>query len=180
MTFQWNNIGSGSAESDAFIAASLVSVNGNHLTVPSGADSFADYTLHSGIGLPSLSLNRSLQSRRSLPLLPPAPLVDNGSGSPQSMSHLPLLPPAPSVGYNFPPCGMLSLPSQSAHVDSEAPDGLTLGRSRHKLIPSLHAQRDNMIGKENGSSVSSEKEHSKLKRKCPASKAHHGLPKMSK
>jgi len=179
-SFQWNNSGSGSAESDAFIAASLASVNGNHLTVPSGAASLADYTVHSGIGLPSLSLDRSPQSRRSLPLLPPAPSVDNGSGSPQSMSHLPLLPPVPSVGHNSPPCGMLSLPSQSAHVDSEAPDGPTLGRSRRKLIPSLRAQRDNMIGKENGSSVSSEKECNKLKGKRPASEAHHGLPKKSK
>jgi len=72
-SFQWNNSGSGSAESDAFIAASLASVNGNHLTVPSGAASLADYTVHSGIGLPSLSLDGSPQSRRSLPLLPPAP-----------------------------------------------------------------------------------------------------------
>ena len=108
------------------------------------------------------------------------PSVDNGSGSLQSMSHLPLLPPVPSVGHNSPPCGMLSLPSQSVHVDSEAPDGPTLRRSRCKLIPSLHVQRDNMIGKENGSSVSLEKECNKLKGKRPASEAHHGLPKKSK
>lgn len=179
-SFQWNNSGLGSAESGAFIDGSLASVNGNHLIAPSGVDSLADYIMHSGIGLPSLSLGGSPQPRSNLPLLPPAPLVDNGSGSPQSRSHLPLLPPVPSVDHNSLPHGMLSLPSQSAHVDSEAPDGPTLGRSRRKLIPSLRARRDNMIGKENGSSVSSEKECNKLKGKRPASEAHDGPAKKSK
>ena len=158
-SFQWNYSDLGSAESDAFIAASLASVNNNDLTAPSDVDPFADF-VYSGIGLPSLSLGGSPQPRSNLPLLPPAPSADDSSGSPQS-NHLPVLPPVPSFGYNSPP----------------RPDCPTLGRSRCKPVPSLRAHRDNMIGKENGPSVSLEKVPNNPKGKRPASD---GLAKKSK
>ena len=158
-SFQWNYSDLGSAESDAFISASLASVNNNDLTAPSGVDPFADFA-YSGFGIPSLSLGGSPQPRRNLPLLPPAPSADDSSGSPQS-NHLPVLPPVPSFGYSSPPC----------------PDHPTLGRSRRKPVPSLRAHRDNMIGKENGSSVSLEKVPNNPKGKRPASD---GLTKKSK
>ena len=159
MSFQWNYSDLGSADSDTFIATSLASVNNNNLTMPSDVDPFADF-VYSGIGLPSLSLGRSPQPRSNLPLLPPAPLADDSSGSPQS-NHLPVLPPVPSFGYNSPP----------------RPDCPTLGRSRRKPVPPLCAHRDNMIGKENGTSVSLEKVPNNPKGKHLAS---NGLAKKSK
>ena len=159
MSFQWNYSDLGSAESDTFISTSLASVNNNDLTVPSGVDSFADF-VYSGFRIPSLSLGGSLQPRSNLPLLPPAPSADDISGSLQS-NHLPVLPPVPSFGYNSPP----------------HPDHPTLGCSRRKPVPSLRAHRDNMIGKENGSSVSLEKVPNNPKGKRPVSD---GLTKKSK
>ena len=159
MSFQWNYSNLGSAESDTFISASLASVNNNNLTAPSGVDPFADFA-YLGFGIPSLSLGGSPQPRRNLPLLPPAPSADDSSGSPQS-NHLSVLPPVPSFGYSSPP----------------HPDHPTLGHSRHKPVPSLHAHRDNMIGKENGSSVSLEKVPNNPKGKHPVS---NGLTKKLK
>ena len=179
-TPQWNNNG---LESNPFIGTSPTTVNmANQLVAPSSmVPTVEDLALatHWALDLPQVSPARSPQSRSNLPLLPPAPSTGDNSPSDLFMERL----------QSFVYTGPGSTPTRpqlptSITQNSDDAEGCTLGRARHKPVPSLRVLRDNMIGdmnKENDLPVLAGKKGKKSKGKRPAaSEANDGPAKKSK